>query len=349
MALTTPIVQPLSPFPSNVDQLVQFSAIGGNQIVGNTLKIYKVSDNSLVYTNSITSFLLQNTINANSLTNGIVYKATITTKDINNNSSAESDPVVFYVLSNAVLTIINIDSSGQVYNQNVTFSCTYSQAEGELLQSYIYNLYDHNQSLIQSYPNVFANGSSPLTQLISGLANNTLYYAQVKTVSIHGQLGDSGLIPFTPIYVAPALYSTLTTTPVPTTGSVQISAIILQETGQMDSGTAIYQDSTWIDLTQGGQVSFQNGFAINQPNFIAKIWCKNIPLDTVFCTIYAPNGKIELHMESDQVHAYVYLNGSTVYNHFISNILLSNILTNQAFMIYIKSQYYLLDLYLTLV
>lgn len=378
MSLTTPVIQPFSPFPSTSSQTVSFSVgSGSNQATQNKINIYNTTTNTLIFTNTVQTFLLQAVIPANTLTNSITpYKVTIQTGDINNNWSTESDPLLFYCLSSPTYNFTNIDISGKVYNQNVTFSCDYFQVEGEQIQSYIYYLYDQNQSLIQSYTNTFTS-TSPLTQLVSGLANNTLYYIQVKTVSVHGQLGDSGLVAFTPLYVLPSLFSTLTTTQVPSTGSIKISAILLQETGVMESGTAIYQDNTWIDLTQGGKVAFQDGFSINSSNFIAKIWCKNIPLDTVFCTIYSLVGKIDLHMEPNQAHAYVYLNNlTTVKYHFVSNTLdltsdlsydsnlsfdtsvdaqvfmntiFNEIQVNQPFMIYLKCVNGLLDLYLTLV
>jgi hypothetical protein len=347
MSLTTPIVQSILPFPANEAKTIIFSATGGNQIVANIINIYDNSDNSLVFTNEIQSFLLQNTIPANTLLNGSVYKAEIITKDISDNLSTESDAVVFYVLSDPIFTITNIDAENKVYSQNVTFSCTYSQAESEILESYVYNLYDSNQALIQSYPNTFSS-TSPLTQLVQNLENNVLYYIECTTVSVNGQLGTSGLIQFTAIFVAPALYSTLTTTNVPSTGSVEISAIVLQLIGEMDTGTAIYQNSTWIDLTQGGQVSFQDGFEIDSSDFILKLWAKNIPDDTVFLKLYTSTGRIELHMADNCCHAYVYLTGlTTITPHYISNAV--TISSGDAFMIHLKSQYNLLDLYLTLV
>lgn len=348
MALVTPVISPFSPFPSNIAQTIVFTVgSGGSQVTQNKINIYNNSTNALLYTSTTQTFLLQSIIPSNTLTNSsTAYKVIIQTGDINNNWSIASDAVVFYVLENVVLTFTNI-TSGQVYNQNITFSATYSQAQLEILQSYIYNLYDNNQSLLQSYPNTYTS-TSPLTQLIQGLANNTLYYVEVKTVSVNGQLGTSGLIPFTPFYVAPSLYSTLTTTPNTSTGSIAVDAIILQELGVMDTGTAIYQDGTWIDLTQGGQVSYQNGFAINQSDFLLKLWCKNIPIDIVFLKLYSLNGRIELHMADSMVHAYVYLDGLTAIKpHFVSNVV--TIITDQTFMIDMKYQYGLLDLYLTLV
>jgi len=349
MALVTPIIQsPILPFPSNTVKTISFISSGGSQVVANILMVYNNATNELIYTSEVTSFLLNNTISANSLVNGIVYKATIQTKDISNNLSTPSDPIVFYVLENPTITITNI-VDGQVFNQNVTFSATYSQSDGEVLQSYIYNLYDQYQSLSQSYSNTFADGSSPLTQLVQSLANNTLYYIEVKTVSVNGQLSSSGLIQFTPFYVSPSLFSTLTTTPDTSTGSIKVEAIILQLIGVMDVGTAIYQDDTWIDLTQGGIVSFSDGFAIDQKNFIAKIWCKNVPLDTVFLKFYSPNGRIEFFMsDDDRCHAYIYLDGLTNgLPHFVSNEVVIG--TDVAFMIHVKYQYNLLDIFLSLV
>jgi len=347
LALIRPVVSPILPFPANVSKTISFLSSGGDQVTGNILKVYNNNTNVLVYTSNLTSFILQNTITANSLVDGIQYKAIIQTKDINNNLSSESDPIVFYVLANPTITITNI-VDGQVFNQNITFSANYSHAQSETLQSYLFNLYDNNQSLLQSYPNTFADGSSALTQLVQGLANNTLYYIEVKTVSVNGQQGSSGLISFTPFFVKPSLYSTLTTTSNSETGSILIESIIIQELGNMDTGIAIYQDDTWIDLTQGGQVSFSDGFKIDQSEFLMKIWCKNVPIDTVFCKLYAPNGRIEFFISDNRIHAYIYLDGlNHGLLHFVSNEVIIG--TDDAFMIYVKYQYYLLDLFVVLI
>jgi len=349
LALITPvIITPILPFSSNTAKTIPFLSSGGSQVTGNIIKVYNNSTDELIYTNNSTSFLLQNTIPENTLINGETYRVTIQTKDISDNLSNESDAVIFYVLSNPEYLFTNIDflNNNKVYNQNITFSCNYSQVESEILQSYIYNLYDQNQSLLQSYPNTFANGSSPLTQLIQGLANNTPYYVEVKTVSVNGQIGSSGLIEFTPFYISPNLFSTLTTTPDLKTGSIKVEAIILQLIGVMDTGTVIYQDDTWIDLTQGGQVSFSEGFSVNQSEFVLKFWCKNIPVDAVFLKLYSPDGRIEFYMDDESIHAYGYLNGLTSRTHFISNTVTIGV--DNEFLLYVKSKYNLLDLIITL-
>jgi len=348
LALITPVVSQILPYSANTENTITFSVgSGGSQVTQNKINVYN-STNALLYTNTTQTFLLQSIIPTNTLTNSsATYKVTIQTGDINNNWSTESDAVVFYCLSNPILTVTNI-ISGQVFNQNVTFSTTYSQAQSEILQSYLYNIYDLNQNLLQSYPNTYADGSSPLTQLIQGLANNTLYYVEVKTVSVNGQQGTSGLISFIPLYVSPSLYSTLSTTPNNENGSITVDAIIIQEIANVDTGTVIYQDGTWINLTQGCQISFEDGFSIDGSEFVVKIWGKNVPNDIVFCTIYSPEGKITLLLSGNQIHGYIYVNNIVnPVSHFISNEVTIGV--DVVFMIYVKYQYGLLDLYLTLV
>lgn len=341
MSLTIPILNSISPFDATQSYTVTFNVLSGDQVTGNILNVYKNSDNTLVYTNTVSSLLLSNTIPANTLTNGTFYKCTITTQNSLAQSSTPSSSTVFLPLSPASITVTNIDGSGKVYNQNVTFSATYTQPQNELLQQYEYYLYDNNKNLLQSYP-VQYTASTPLTQSISNLNNGVVYYVRILTISVNGQSSDSGYVQFTPQYVTLLLNSTLTATNIPSTGSVQIQANIIQVLGTMTAGTPTYTNSTWIDLTNGQQVTFQQGFNINQDNFILKLWCKNIPNDKVFLTIKSNSGHIDLEIDSNQVHVFRYLNNCSVVAHFVSNTY--TFVQNVGFMIYVKSLGGLMDI-----
>lgn len=318
MALVTPIISPqILPFDATLPYTVGFLATSGDQVVGNTLTVYNNSTNAVVFTDTISSLILNHTINANVLINGTTYKCTITTQNSLAQSSSPSSPVVFICLSSPTISITNIDSLGKVYNQNVTFSATYTQQQNELLQEYMFQSYDSNKNLLQSYP-VQYTSVNPLTQLVSNLNNGVIYFIKVITLSVNGQSGDSGYVQFTPQYITPLLNATLTAINIPSTGSVKISANIVQLLGTMTIGSAVYTNTTWIDLT-ASQVTFQTGFNISQDNFALKLWCTNIPDDVIFLTLISNSGHIDFKKSQDRIHVFRYLKNCSVVSHFISN------------------------------
>jgi len=318
LALVTPIISPqILPFDATLPYTVGFLATSGDQVVGNTLTVYNNSTNAVVFTDTISSLILNHTINANVLINGTTYKCTITTQNSLAQSSSPSSPVVFICLSSPTISITNIDSLGKVYNQNVTFSATYTQQQNELLQEYMFQSYDSNKNLLQSYP-VQYTSVNPLTQLVSNLNNGVIYFIKVITLSVNGQSGDSGYVQFTPQYITPLLNATLTAINIPSTGSVKISANIVQLLGTMTIGSAVYTNTTWIDLT-ASQVTFQTGFNISQDNFALKLWCTNIPDDVIFLTLISNSGHIDFKKSQDRIHVFRYLKNCSVVSHFISN------------------------------
>ena len=67
----------------------------GNQSYGSTLEVYNNSTGILVYSNTVTSFLLKNTIDANSLSNGTTYYAKLKVKFQDGTFSQFSENIVF--------------------------------------------------------------------------------------------------------------------------------------------------------------------------------------------------------------------------------------------------------------
>jgi len=344
MSLTIPQILAISPFDSTQSHTINFQVLSGDQCTGNILTVYNNSNNAVVFTNTISSLILSHIIPANSLVNGTTYKCTIQTKNALNQTSNASSSIVFKCLSPAIITFTNI-VSGKVYNQNVTFSATYSQNQSELLQQYEYFIFDSNKILIQSYPVQYADGSQPLTQLIENLENNVVYYVQILSISINGQSSDSGYIQFTPNFIVPLLNATLITQNVKETGSVLIQSNIVQLIGTMTSGTPTYTNSTWIDLSNS-QVTFDTGFSLPQDNFCLKLWCKNLPNDVILLTLNSTYGKIEFQIFGNQLHAMRFSNTSSVLAHFASNALVIG--NNIPFLVYVKSVGGLMDLSLTL-
>lgn len=333
MALQTPIIKEIKPFPATEEYTFEFYYNGDNQAVKNNLVIEDNSDGTVVYDSIIDTFQLSHPVTANTLTNGTEYRCKVRVADVNSNWSSFSEYEVFWVLSDPIITIDTIDENNKVYNQTVNFSSTYSQSEGELLESYRYILYDSNKNIIESFPEQFSDGSTALTQEITGLDNGYLYYLEVKTLSVNGQEGTSGLIQFTPQYLTPKLSATLTVENKKEQGAIRLTSQIVQLIGQIDSGTVSYVNDEEIDLTNG-EVSFQDGFNMSGSDFILKLWFKDIPDNVVFLKLVANEGYIELIKYNNCIHAFKQNYNSTNKAHFVSNQLTMN--AGTPYMLYMK-------------
>ncbi|WP_342532805.1 hypothetical protein MHB40_15105 [Lysinibacillus sp. FSL K6-0057] len=353
-----PILNNLKPFSSSTTKDFTFTYSGGDQSVKNNLVIYRLSDNVKVYDETIDTFALKHTLPPDTLVSGLPYKCQIRVGNINNQFSPFSDFIFFWVLETPDIVITNIDYANQnrVYNQTVNFTANYSSVDNEILQSYKYFLYDSNKNLITSYNEVFSDGTSPLTQEIAGLLNEVDYYIEVQTISQNQQEFSTGLIKFTPFYVVPKLTSVISVENLSSEGAIKVNANIIQIIAKLydDNGNEIaredvqYVDDDKLDLNRLDyeRMEIREGFKIENDDFVLKLWCENVPDDKVFLTLNSDYGRIDLMKYDDKIHAFKYTYGIKYPAHFVSNEL--EILPDQQFMIYMKSQYQLIDLKIVL-
>lgn len=318
MALITPQITNINPFTATSDYTITFNVnSGGNQVVSNELEIQKNSDNTQVYLKKIDSFLFKHTVVANSLSNSTEYKARLRIYDISNNYSDWSDWVTFWCFAPATVSITNIDN---VNNQTFTFLGSYTSQD--ILNSYRFILYDSSEVIIQSFPEVY---STSISQEIAGLDNGTTYKLELIVLSVNGLTGSSGKLSFTPNYIQPKLTSVLTLENIPSQASVKCTANIIQVLGKTyptEGIQLIYENNDWIDLTDGNQVLFDEGFTCNS-NFLLKIWCKSLTDNQIFLTLYCDYGRIEFKQYQNKIHAYKYYNNCDISAHFASNELTS--------------------------
>ena len=151
MALIKPIVNDIAAFDAVVGTTITFTANGGDQVAGNTIKIVTNpsqvgEEEQVVYEDTILSFELSHTIppNASSggytLTNGNYYKLAIQTIDDIGNTSEWSDYVPFYCYATPTL-ILNVQSGQTISHSTFEFILTYTQAQNEEVNYAIIGLY----------------------------------------------------------------------------------------------------------------------------------------------------------------------------------------------------------------
>lgn len=342
MSLTRPvIVSPITPFNKSTAYNVDFNVVGGNQIFANQLEIQRLSNSTQVYLQKIDSFQFRHTIPVNTLTNGVEYRMRIRTYDINNNTSAWSDWVVFLCLNTPVVAITNI-TDGKVNNHTYDFIGSYSQSDGELIQSYRFLLYDEFGNLIGASPEKF---DGLLTHQFTGLQNGKQYKIELKIITVNQMQASSGLAIFVADYIQPNLSSVLNLENVPNQASILVSANIIRIIGELGSGSMSYIDGEWIDLTNG-MVYFQDGFNVNN-NFTLKIWAKNIPTEQTFVKIMGEQGYIDIVYYNNRIHAFkrLYSDGG-ILPHYASNELGEELNSTDTLFIAMRYLNDMIDLYI---
>lgn len=332
---TTPVIRPIKPFDATVGNLFKFDVQSGPQVVRNKLTIKDNSTGLVVYEATQETFLYQHDLPpsatlpiAEQLINGKDYQASIMVGDILNNWSAPSEVEIFWVFSPPTLTNTNIDEFNRIYNQTEIFTTTYAHLQNELLQSYRYLLYNENQGLITSFPEVFADGSLPLTQEIAGLNNGLTYFVEVRTLSQNGQEATTGLLEFTPMYIVPRLLTTLTVENDFDKGAIKLTANILQiilklyDTvgNEIPPENIVYTDNTWIDMNNinYNKMVGTDGFSILQNDFMFQMWVKNLIENETIFRLIAPSGEIYGTYYGNRIHIFKKVNGIDIIPHFAS-------------------------------
>lgn len=298
--LTQPIVNPISAFDATRAHNITFTVIGGAQVVANRLVISNNETGAIVYNKTAITMKLEHTIPANTLTNGGYYNAVVYTIDNANNESVASTAVPFYCYSQPVLTIDNIPATETIENGTYTFTGTYIQQEGEILNSYQYTLYDSNKNVLSKTPLIYYETDSSLSHTFVGMSNDTSYYIELSGETINGTHITSGVIYFTVRYIQPASFAICDLVNNCDDGYIQVSSNIVAIDGKSNPDPPIYIDDKEVDLRDPDSwVEWDSGFRI-QDDFTLRAWGRDFnpyePIITLKNDIDTPQtpNKIEM-------------------------------------------------------
>lgn len=350
---TTPVLQQIKPFDATKDYTFTFTVQSGPQVQFNRLIITNNATNTVVYDVTQQSLVLKHLVPANTLVNGNEYRVKVAVGDGQGNWSNFSEEPIFYTLSPPVITFTNIDELNRVYNQTETFVATYYQAEGEILQSYRFILYNQNKALLTSFPEQFGTGAQPLQQEIAGLINGETYFIEVRTLSQKRQESSSGLVMFIPFYVAPRLLTTLVAEPVSKQGAIKISANILQiimklydpQNNEIPFDIVQYVNNEKLDMNRSDYYKLvaAQGFEIMQPDFVLQIWGENFVKNQPILTLFSDYGELQLTMLEDRLQVRKILYNTDIQSLFVSKPF-SPAYSNQPIIINLRSRYNLIDI-----
>ena len=281
MALQKPIISSVPAWDVIVGYTFTFSVTTGDQVIANTLNIYDNNTNTLIYTHSVTSFILSNTVpaNAQGLMNGAYYYATITTQNAQGQSSTPSNPVQFYCYSTPTISPTNVPVGNIIENASYNFEFQYNQAQGELLNTYVVNLYDTSNIIISTsgarYIDSITSPPTDISYTFNGMSDNTVYGINVKGVTINNTVVSTEIIPFTVLYTQPNVFTILELTNNCSEGYITIKSNLTLIEGKSNPSPPIYIDNKEVNVTDNEHyVKWTDGYTING-DFTAKLWIRN--------------------------------------------------------------------------
>lgn len=316
-------------FDGNFDIIINFVANGGDQIYANEIEIQKNSDNTLVYTNKtvVPTFSLQQTIPANILTNGIIYKIHLRTYNNSGQFSDWSDWVIINCFSNPIIDIINVTNNGIINGQTYIFTGSYTQSENNLLQYYKYILYDSNMIELENSGLLF---DGLLNYQITGFNNNSTYKIELQVTTQHN-VTISIIKTFTASYIQPMFNNLVTLTNNSEQASIDIDIEAIRILGQT-TGTITIENNDWVNALNG-IVYFDNsnGFTLLKGDWVYEWWGSNLVDSkllvngvlegTLITKLYGQNNVIlKIEYYDGAFHLYKYI-GDFLFSHYISNVI----------------------------
>ena len=304
--LTTPILYSIPAFDAQNSFVFQFASIGGNQVIANTLTIKDNATLTTVYSATQTTFKFEHTLPANTLTNGTYYQATLTTKDAQGNVSNASVPIQFYCYSQPSFEISNMPSNNVIPNSSFAFTVTYNQAQGEILNAYVFNLYSTSGALISTSNTMYNTDTSlPLniSYLFSGFEDNASYSIEVTGVTANDTQITTGRVSFTTNYTSPETFSDLLLANNCKGGYITIKSNVIGIDGVSNPETPTYIKNKEIDLTDADSyVEWNEGYRIIN-DWTMRLWGRDFTPNSEIFQFSNTDGDIitiEYHVDATQ-------------------------------------------------
>lgn len=278
--LTTPILYSQAAFDATQAHIFTFNVVGGEQVTQNKLVITNQSTNEIVYQAVQTTYKFEHILPANTLTNGVYYSAYIITYNSTGAASSQSNSIQFYCYSEPNFVFSNLPINNVIANSSYNFQVTYNQAEGELLNSYSFTLYDAQRIQIATSGVQYVGSVSSLPTTIyyqfSGFVDKTGYYIRCTGQTAQGTQVDTGLIGISVLYTVPSLFSVIELNNNCSGGYVIVRSNLIEIGSESNPTPPNYvDDNTAVDVRNNGQyVEWNSGFELND-DFTASLWGKD--------------------------------------------------------------------------
>mgnify|MGYP003309528756 CR=1 FL=1 len=282
----------------------------GNQSFGNICIIRDNITNDIVYQKPQTTMQLKHILPANSLINGKLYNVSIASKDINDEVSEYSSPVLFYCFTTPNFKFINVSDNQTIRNATYQVNMSYSQIEGEPLESYVIEMLDNARNILQSSGIIYGND---LRYTFTNLEDNQTYYIRATGRTLNGMEIETDYIFVSVNYEQPQIYSILTLENIKDDGLIKIqSNIRIVECNTTKA--PVFIDGEFIDL-RNDTLTINDGFSLDDDYIIRCVGydikhglIMTIGNVHVYFRKYGINSYVELYAPFHESNYYCYSN-----------------------------------------
>jgi hypothetical protein len=281
MAVVTPINNQVGNFDATKDKIFSFYVNGGDQVVKNKLTIRNNSTSETIYENTIETYDFQQTVPANTLTNGVTYNFYFTAyNSVGVSNTARSSPILFTCYNSPEIKISNLIDGQTIDTSSFDFTIYYNQEQENKINEINVYLYDNNGDIISS--KTFTSQYNPpltLTYSYDGFENNKTYKIKASVSTMNGMTETTDLISFNIDYDSTDVYSVLDIE-----RNNEKGYNIIKNNFKSVLGTS-YKDykynaeipyvnvdgEIYADFTQNNYLEYFNNFTISK-NFIFTMW-----------------------------------------------------------------------------
>lgn len=248
------------PFDATEAYDFAFTYSGGNQAYKNKLVIKDETTLTVIYNKTIQTLQLLHTVPVNTLVNGKKYTAQVSIYDVNDELCATSSAISFKCLKTPTLSFSNIPTGGLIQSSVYSFTMSYSQENGEQLQSYEVSLYTKTDKTVLYTTGVLYK-SDDLTATINNFEDNTQYYIKAHGITISGVEVSTGYVELTIDYITPSAFFLVELENKPDIGAISIKSNIISINGTSKNDVT-YVNKSYVDLTDGNEIIYSEGFDI---------------------------------------------------------------------------------------
>ena len=269
----SPVLLNTLPFDATKSHVLQFN-YSGSQVYAHRVIIKDNQTNATVYDVKTTAMNLIATIPANTLVNGNTYNFQISVFDYADVESPLSNIIVLKCLATPIFNFANIESGSIIRNSYLDIELLYSQENGELLDEYEVVLYGANKTTIVFTSGIKYTGTG-MDVRVSPLMDDTTYYLHATGKTLNGLKIETEYIEILCDYLKPDIFLSFRADNVKDEGVVRLSSHFVLIEGSSNVENLTYVDGEKVDLTNGEQVYFNEGYSVD--NFVYQAKISDIP------------------------------------------------------------------------
>lgn len=210
------------------------------------------------------------TLSGAGISNGNEYKLVIQQWWSNNDSVTQSSASVFVTRKDPTLTISTIGSGGVISTRYYTFTGNYSQAQGDALNWFRWQIAYQNDTNNPFFDSERITGTMDISAYYDGFFAGSAYAVRLTCQTENGVEKDTGWVNFSCSYAVPATTGGVYATCAPSTDAVLVEWSGIGAFPGTATGYYSISPDHILTLGSGGTITWEDGIA--KPMNLAAPW-----------------------------------------------------------------------------